>query len=108
MTGVMEHPGTRPNSECRARIDRDAPPGEHENLLAVLQVLAGLRYNEPAGRRAPRLSEFRGSCVTNRRCRRRRAIRSPLRTKHPARQNSGNGSGLFFQELSADEPKKSR
>jgi predicted transposase YdaD len=33
--------------ECRARIDRDAPPDEHENLLAVLQVLAGLRYNDP-------------------------------------------------------------
>jgi hypothetical protein len=33
--------------QCRARIDRDAPPGEHENLLAVTQVLAGLRYNDP-------------------------------------------------------------
>jgi hypothetical protein len=33
--------------ECRARIDRDAPPEEHENLLAVTQVLAGLRYNDP-------------------------------------------------------------
>jgi hypothetical protein len=34
-------------SQCRARIDRDAPPEEHENLLAVTQVLAGLRYNDP-------------------------------------------------------------
>ena len=25
----------------------EAPPGEHENLLAVAQVLAGLRYNDP-------------------------------------------------------------
>ena len=33
--------------ECRARIDRDAPPEERENLLAVTQVLAGLRYNDP-------------------------------------------------------------
>jgi hypothetical protein len=32
--------------ECRLRIDRDAPPGEQENLLAVTQVLAGLRYND--------------------------------------------------------------
>jgi hypothetical protein len=32
--------------ECRTRIDRDAPPGEHENMLAVTQVLAGLRYND--------------------------------------------------------------
>jgi predicted transposase YdaD len=33
--------------ECRTRIDRDAPPGELENMLAVTQVLAGLRYNDP-------------------------------------------------------------
>ncbi len=33
--------------ECRARIDHDAPPDEHENLLAVTQVLAGLRYDDP-------------------------------------------------------------
>jgi hypothetical protein len=32
--------------ECRTRIDRDAPPGEHEDMLAVTQVLAGLRYND--------------------------------------------------------------
>ncbi len=32
---------------CRTRIDRDAPPGELENMLAVTQVLAGLRYNDP-------------------------------------------------------------
>jgi hypothetical protein len=44
--------------ECRTRIDRDAPPGEHENMLAVTQVLAGLRYSDPklfqilGGRRA--------------------------------------------------------
>jgi hypothetical protein len=29
--------------ECRQRIDRDAPADEHDNLLAVTQVLAGLR-----------------------------------------------------------------
>jgi hypothetical protein len=33
--------------QCRARIDRDAPPNEHENLLAVTQLLTGLRYNDP-------------------------------------------------------------
>ncbi len=32
--------------ECRTRIDRDAPAGEHENMLAVTQVLAGLRYSD--------------------------------------------------------------
>jgi predicted transposase YdaD len=32
--------------ECRARIDRDAPPEQHENPLAVLQVFAGLKYND--------------------------------------------------------------
>jgi hypothetical protein len=35
-------PATR--RQCRERIDQDAPPGEHENLLAVSQLLAGLRY----------------------------------------------------------------
>ena len=40
------------------RIDEEAPPEERENLLAVTQVLAGLRYNEvglfqlPGGRNA--------------------------------------------------------
>jgi hypothetical protein len=33
--------------QCRTRIDQGAPRGEHENLLAVTQVLAGLRYNDP-------------------------------------------------------------
>jgi hypothetical protein len=33
--------------ECRERIDRDAPPNEHENLLVVTQFLARLRYNDP-------------------------------------------------------------
>jgi len=33
--------------QCRARIDRDAPPDEHENLLAVTQFLARLRYHGP-------------------------------------------------------------
>jgi predicted transposase YdaD len=60
--------------ECRARIDRDAPPGEHENLLAVVQVLAGLRYNDPklfqilGGRKAmiesPVLQELRKEWTT--------------------------------------------
>jgi hypothetical protein len=54
--------------ECRQRIDRDAPADEHDNLLAVTQVLAGLRYNDPkllqllGGRKAmiesPVLKEF--------------------------------------------------
>jgi hypothetical protein len=34
--------------ECRARIDAQAPPGERENMLAVTQVLARLRYNDPS------------------------------------------------------------
>ncbi len=33
--------------ECRARIDQQADTLERENLLAVTQVLAGLRYNDP-------------------------------------------------------------
>jgi hypothetical protein len=33
--------------QCRTRIDQDALPGERENLLAVSQVLAGLRYDDP-------------------------------------------------------------
>ena len=33
--------------QCRARIDRDAPPNEHVNLLAVTQFLARLRYDDP-------------------------------------------------------------
>jgi hypothetical protein len=33
--------------ECRARIDRDAPRGERDNLLAVSQFLARLNYNDP-------------------------------------------------------------
>jgi len=33
--------------ECRARIDLDALRDEHENMLAVTQILAGLRYNDP-------------------------------------------------------------
>jgi hypothetical protein len=32
--------------ECRARIDRDAPPGEHESLLVVTHFLANLKYND--------------------------------------------------------------
>src|SRR5208337_3275510 len=32
--------------QCRARIDEQASPEERENLLAVTQVLAGLRYKE--------------------------------------------------------------
>jgi len=54
--------------ECRRLIDEQAPPNEHANLLAVTQVLTGLRYNDPGlltligGRRAmiesPVLQEF--------------------------------------------------
>ncbi len=32
---------------CREHIDRFAPPEERENLIAVTQVLASLRYNDP-------------------------------------------------------------
>jgi len=33
--------------QCRAIIEEKADPNEHDNLLAVTQVLAGLRYNNP-------------------------------------------------------------
>jgi hypothetical protein len=33
---------------CRERIDQQAPEAERANLLAVTQVLARLRYNDPA------------------------------------------------------------
>jgi len=32
--------------ECRERIDRIAPPKEQENLMAITQVFARLRYND--------------------------------------------------------------
>lgn len=32
--------------QCRDAIDRDAPPTERENLLAVVQVFAKLRYDD--------------------------------------------------------------
>src|SRR5262249_56948743 len=34
--------------QCRRVIDERARAGEHDNLLAVTQVLLGLRYNDPA------------------------------------------------------------
>jgi hypothetical protein len=33
--------------QCRERIDRQAPPDERDNLLAVTQVMTRLRYNDP-------------------------------------------------------------
>jgi len=33
--------------QCRRRIDMQAPANERENMLAVSQVLARLRYNDP-------------------------------------------------------------
>jgi len=33
--------------DVRKRIDAQAPPDTHDNLLAVTQVLTRLRYNEP-------------------------------------------------------------
>jgi hypothetical protein len=35
-------------ARCRERIDQQASGEEHRNLLAVTQVLARLRYNDPA------------------------------------------------------------
>lgn len=43
----LAHSDESPESivrRCRERIDRDAPPGEHENLLVVTMVLTDLRY----------------------------------------------------------------
>jgi hypothetical protein len=42
----FDGPPERILRRCRERIDRDSPPNEHENLLAVTQVLTGLRYND--------------------------------------------------------------
>ena len=42
----FQGPPERIVRRCRARIDRDAPSIEHENLLAVTQFLLGLRYND--------------------------------------------------------------
>ena len=42
-------PGDSPRpilERCRDLIDRKAPPGEHENLLVVTSILAGLRYTK--------------------------------------------------------------
>jgi hypothetical protein len=33
--------------QCRERIDRQAPPDERDNLLAVTQMMTRLRYNDP-------------------------------------------------------------
>jgi hypothetical protein len=33
--------------ECRERIERDAPPGQRENLRVVTHFFAGLKYNDP-------------------------------------------------------------
>jgi hypothetical protein len=43
----FEGPPEQLFQRCRERIDEDAPPGEHENLLAVTQILAALRYYDP-------------------------------------------------------------
>ena len=32
--------------ECRDRIDKQAPPNEHDSLLAVTAMLGSLRYND--------------------------------------------------------------
>jgi hypothetical protein len=45
----FDGPPERIVSRCRARIDRQAPrlgDAEHKNLLAVTQLLLGLRYNQ--------------------------------------------------------------
>jgi len=42
----FDGPPERIVRRCRDHIDRDAPPKEHENLLAVTQFRLGLRYND--------------------------------------------------------------
>jgi predicted transposase YdaD len=46
---VVERKGPREPiiCECRARIDQVTSPDEHLNLLAVTQILARMRYNDP-------------------------------------------------------------
>ncbi|WP_165231260.1 hypothetical protein [Aquisphaera insulae] len=46
LLGKMEGPPEPFFRRCRERIDREAPPEERENLLAVSQVLARLRYDD--------------------------------------------------------------
>jgi hypothetical protein len=63
---------------CRDRIDREAPANERENLLAVTQLLARLRYNESrlfelfGGRRAmiesPVLQELKAEWTRETKC----------------------------------------
>jgi hypothetical protein len=43
----FQGPPTPLLEECRRRIDKLARPEEHDNLLAVSQVLVQLRYNDP-------------------------------------------------------------
>jgi hypothetical protein len=48
MLADSPEPPTALARHCRDAIDQHAPPGERENLLAVVQVLARLRYNDPS------------------------------------------------------------
>jgi hypothetical protein len=47
----FEQPPEQLFQRCRAIIDEKAKPEEHENLLAVTQVLMSLRYNTPSLRK---------------------------------------------------------
>ena len=46
--GRIDGPPAPVLRRCRERIDREATAEERENILAVAQVFAGLRYNDPA------------------------------------------------------------
>ena len=46
--GRIDGPPAPVFRRCRERIDREAAADEHENMLAVAQVFAGLRYNDPS------------------------------------------------------------
>jgi len=74
--------------KCRARIDQDAPPNEHETLLAVTQFLTRSRYNDPRlfqilGRRkamieSPLLEELKAEWTRDILGGRKAVIESPL------------------------------
>jgi hypothetical protein len=42
---MHEYDKSSKEAECRTWIDRDAPPDDRENLLAMTQVFARMRYN---------------------------------------------------------------
>ena len=81
---------------CRDRIDREAPADERENLLAVTQLLARLRYNDS------RLFELFGG--------RQAMIESPVLQELKAewtREKRHAGTSLGFWQLALESKSSS-